>query len=161
MFELQVELEVERKRSEELRAERDALQGEVDEAAEQRVRGRGTRQFRPDPGYRCVVDGDGYAVDGAVLDDFEASLSRVRLVPSYRDGRAEGFKMYGLRDDSLPASCGFHNADVITAVNGLPIATPADALDAYAQLQSEHELTFTVQRRDEILELTIRTPLPE
>lgn len=56
-----------------------------------------------------------------------------RIVPSVRDGKPHGFKLYAIRPGSIYVVLGLRNGDTITAVNGDDITTPDKALRIYTQ----------------------------
>ncbi|HET6337402.1 MAG TPA: PDZ domain-containing protein, partial [Polyangiales bacterium] len=85
----------------------------------------------------------------SVLQDPGAGLGSIRVVPHSKDGRMVGAKLYGIRKDSPLHTLGLQNGDVLLAINGLEIATPDAALDAYSRLRSESNLSVSLERRGE------------
>lgn len=88
------------------------------------------------------------------LADPAGALRSARLVPARRDGRPLGFKIFGIRPVSVPAALGLKNGDLVRAVNGLPLSTPAEALEAYGQLQAAEAITLEITRRGVPMTLT-------
>lgn len=77
-----------------------------------------------------------------------ASLTKqARIMPSVRDGVARGFKLYGIRPDSLPRELGFKNGDLLKSVNGLPLGGVDQALAAYAKLRRSDKLVLEIERK--------------
>ena len=74
---------------------------------------------------------------------------QVRVVPNFKDGVAQGFKLFGIRQLSLGEALAFQNGDVVLAVNGSELSTPEQALQAYAKLQQASELKFAIVRKGE------------
>lgn len=70
-----------------------------------------------------------------------------RLVPSVRNGRPNGFKLYAIRPGSVYALLGLRNGDTITSVNGNAITTPSKALEIYTKLRNANKLTIQFIRR--------------
>ncbi len=110
--------------------------------------------YCPEPG-RCTLP-------RAYLEEMLASpatLSKqARVMPSVRDGVTRGFKMYGVRPDSLPKRLGFKNGDMVTSINGLPLTGMDHAMAAYAKLRRVTVLTVELERKGEVLhkEITIK-----
>jgi general secretion pathway protein C len=83
----------------------------------------------------------------SVLQDPANSLRSIRAVPHSEDDRTVGVKLYGIHQDSLLHTLGLQNGDVLLAVNGLEVATPDAALEAYGQLRSATTLSVSLERR--------------
>ena len=89
---------------------------------------------------RCTQIGGRYELSRGAFDSLNEISSEGRLVPSFQDGKAQGFKIYAIRPDSIYASCGFQNGDVISLVNGMQIDSPEKALNAYAKTKDADAL---------------------
>ena len=81
----------------------------------------------------------------------------MRIVPAFRDGRAEGFKLFGIRPESLPALLGFRNGDLVLKVNGRALSSPESALEAYSALRSEKTFAVELERNGAPMTLRIVT----
>jgi hypothetical protein len=81
--------------------------------------------------------------------------TQARLVPSLRDGVAEGFKIYGIRRNTLPARLGFENGDLVVAINGRSVASLDQAMQAYSELKGASQIEFDVRRENEPKKLTL------
>jgi hypothetical protein len=71
-----------------------------------------------------------------------------RFVPSVKDGKPNGFKIYAVRPSSLFGRLGFRNGDTLKAVNGHSLYTPDDALNSYTSLRNAEKLTIDVEHHD-------------
>lgn len=78
-----------------------------------------------------------------------------RVVPSVKQGVANGFKLYAVRPGSIYAELGFANGDTITAVNGMVLDSMDDALEAYTKLRAATRVEVAIERRGKPIELTI------
>jgi len=79
-----------------------------------------------------------------------------RLVPSLGiDGAQVGFKIYGIRRDSLPKLLGFKNGDMLTAVNGLPLTSVQTTMAAYPEFRKS-DITVEFVRKGVALRRQIR-----
>ena len=81
---------------------------------------------------------------------YERGLSgEARVVPHFVDGETLGIKIVVLRRDSVLGANGHCSGDVITAVNGYPLAPTERALEVFDLLKDERR--FTVEfLRDEV-----------
>lgn len=102
-------------------------------------------------GVRCT--GSSCEVDKSLIDKIlsntTALATSARFVPSIKDGKPNGFKLYAIRPGSVFAKIGLQNADLIKGINGLDMSTPDRALEAYTKLKSASHLTVNVERRGE------------
>lgn len=103
------------------------------------------------------TDADHARIPQRVIDRALAEPALVargaRILPSLTDGRPTGFKLYAVRPSSLYAALGLHNGDTVVAVNGLSLASPDTALDAYRRLRTADHLDLELRRRGEPLTL--------
>ncbi len=108
-----------------------------------------------DKGVRC--SGSSCEVDKSLIDKFLANTTALatsaRFVPSIKDGKPNGFKLYAIRPGSVFAKIGMQNADLIKAINGLDMTTPDKAFEAYTKLKSASHLTVQLERRGENITL--------
>ncbi|MCA9623366.1 MAG: hypothetical protein KC731_30305, partial [Myxococcales bacterium] len=119
------------------------------------------RHLDPDAAQR-VFRGSRQRALVVVLDDgrrrvaadlFERALARkagrppwVRPVRRGPGEPVEGLELRGLRKGSLWEALGFEAGDVVDSVNGYGLATPDEALTAYAALQGERQLQVRLRR---------------
>ncbi len=81
-----------------------------------------------------------------VLTDFNKLLTQIRIVPHFRDGKPDGFKVFNIRPNSFFMKLGMVNGDIIKRVNGLDITGPEQALQMYQQLRQESRITLDLER---------------
>lgn len=93
-----------------------------------------------------------------VLNDPSLIARSARIVPSIKDGKANGFKMYAIRPNSVYAKIGLQNGDTIHSVNGFEITSPDKALEVYTKVKSASSLSVQITRRGQLvtLEYTIK-----
>lgn len=75
----------------------------------------------------------------AWLSNLVCLTRQARIIPSYRDGKPRGFKLYGIRKASLWATLGLKNGDEIRRVAGLPMTKPDEALAIYQKIRTAAE----------------------
>ena len=101
-----------------------------------------------------------FLVSRAARDDAFAEPSAltasVRVVPRMQNGAVDGLALYGIRRASALGQLGFHNGDVLRAINGTDIASPERALEAYARLRNASAYEVRVERRGAPVTLTYR-----
>jgi general secretion pathway protein C len=91
-----------------------------------------------------------YEVQRGTVDSLLGNMSALsraaRIVPEIRDGRAAGFRLFSVRPDGPFAKIGLQNGDVISAINGLEMTTPDNALMVYTKLKSASHLSVGLER---------------
>jgi general secretion pathway protein C len=108
----------------------------------------------PGAGVRQVAD-NRYEIDRNVIDSTLSNLNTIatqaRIVPSFRNGVANGFKLFSIQPGSLYASIGIENGDVIQRVNGYEINSPEKALELYQKLRESAHVTIELDRGGQII----------
>jgi general secretion pathway protein C len=92
-------------------------------------------------------------VERVLREQASAIGGSVRAVPHQQDGRLVGVKLYGISRNHLLAELGLQNGDVLRTINGLELASPDQALDAYAKLRNASHFSVALVRRDRPLTL--------
>lgn len=80
---------------------------------------------------------------------FHSRSRSARIVPSFRKGKAIGFKLFSIRPSSAFAIVGLQNGDVIRSVCSFPLASPDRALEAYRLFKDARDLWFEFERKGE------------
>ena len=101
-------------------------------------------------GTKCTIQKS--VVDG-LLKNTAALATSARFVPSIKDGKPNGFKLYAIRPQSIFGRIGLQNGDTIKAINGSDMTTPDAALALYTKLRNASHLSVTVDRRGETVPL--------
>ena len=78
---------------------------------------------------------------------FAKILESGRLVPYNRDGTMIGFKLIGVKANSLWKKVGLSSGDVVKSVNGQSMAQPDKGFAFYEALQSEREIRVEFLKR--------------
>jgi general secretion pathway protein C len=84
-----------------------------------------------------------------MLSNTAALATAARFVPSIKDGKPNGFKLYAIRPNSIFGKIGLQNGDTIKAINGLDMSSPDKALEIYTKLRYASHLSVSVERRGE------------
>jgi general secretion pathway protein C len=92
-----------------------------------------------------------YNIERGELDKTLGNLNEVatqaRIVPSFKNGKANGFKMFSIKPGSIYSKIGLQNGDVIQKINGYEINSPDKALEIYGKLKDATNVTIELQRR--------------
>ncbi len=117
----------------------------------------------PIPGMAQAQQGDGvrqlsenqYVVARSEINNALTNLSdlatKARIVPSFKNGVANGFKLFSIVPDSLYAKIGIQNGDVIRRINGYEMNSPDKALEIYQKLRDASRIEIEIERRGETL----------
>ncbi|MFL5351169.1 type II secretion system protein GspC [Archangium sp.] len=81
-------------------------------------------------------------------------MMQARVVPSFRDGKPQGFKMFSIRPDSLYSRIGLQNGDVLQRINGLSLDSVERGLEAYQKMRESPRLELEVERNGQPMRLT-------
>lgn len=96
-----------------------------------------------------------YEIERDVIDKTLSNLNTIatqaRIVPSFKNGAANGFKLFSIQPNSLYASIGIENGDVIQRVNGYEINSPEKALELYQKLRESQRVTIELERGGQVL----------
>lgn len=97
------------------------------------------------------VGTNSYEIDRNMLNEQLNDLSKIsrqaRVIPHYRDGKPQGFKIVGVRPNSLYSHIGVRSGDVLKSVNGEEVTSPTKALELYEKLKTTDNVTLDVERR--------------
>jgi len=91
-----------------------------------------------------------YEVPRAEIDRTLSNLNDVamqaRIVPAFKDGQAQGFKLFSIRPDSIYSKIGVQNGDVIKRINGFDMNSPEKALEVYSKLKESSRIEIDIER---------------
>jgi general secretion pathway protein C len=106
------------------------------------------------PGVTKVSDTQ-YTVDRKEVDSALSNLSEVatqaRIVPSFKNGKPNGFKMFSIKPGSIYSKIGLKNGDVIQKINGYEMNSPDKALELYQKLKDAQSVSLELQRRGQTM----------
>jgi len=91
-----------------------------------------------------------FVIDRAEVDKQMENLNQlftqVRAVPHFQDGKAAGFRLFAIRQDSIFEKLGLKNGDVVTGINGNELTDPARAMSLIQELRNEGHISVDVMR---------------
>lgn len=92
---------------------------------------------------RCTL---GRATVDRILASSTLVMRSVRVVPVFKDGQPQGFKLFAIRPGSVFALLGLRNGDFVRSLNGMDLSAPDKALQAYATLRGADEVKLDLER---------------
>jgi general secretion pathway protein C len=100
-------------------------------------------------GVKAISENE-YEIPRGEIDKTLANLNDVamqaRIVPAFKDGVAQGFKLFSIRPDSIYTKIGVQNGDVIKRINGYDLNSPEKALEIYSKLKEASRIDIEVER---------------
>ena len=92
-----------------------------------------------------------YSIERGEIDKTLSNLNSIamqaRIVPSFKNGEANGFKLFAIRPGSLYSKIGIQNGDIIHKINGFSMNSPDKALEVYQKLKSARSIDVELTRR--------------
>lgn len=90
----------------------------------------------------------------SVLGNLNQVATQARIVPSFNNGKANGFKLFSIRPGSLYSKIGIQNGDIVQRINGYEMNSPDKALEIYSKLKDAQSITVDMVRRGKSQTLT-------
>ena len=84
------------------------------------------------------------------LSNLNSIATQARIVPSFKNGVANGFKLFSIRPGSIYEKIGVKNGDVIRKLNGYEINSPDKALEVYAKLKEASKIDIEIERNGSV-----------
>jgi len=102
-----------------------------------------------------VVSANKYEIERGVIDRTLSNMNTIatqaRIVPSFKNGVANGFKLFSIQPGSLYSSIGIENGDVIQRINGYEINSPEKALELYQKLRESQQVSIELERAGQVI----------
>jgi general secretion pathway protein C len=108
------------------------------------------------------IDDSTFEIDRSLVDKVLANPMAIakgaRVMPSSKNGEADGFRLYAVRPSSVYSKLGFANGDTIHAINGFELNSMDKAMEVYGKLRDAGSLQVNITRRGKpvTLNYTIR-----
>ncbi|HEX3759426.1 MAG TPA: type II secretion system protein GspC [Kofleriaceae bacterium] len=97
------------------------------------------------------LDDSNYEIDKSLVEKVllnpMAVAKGARVVPSMKNGKPDGFKLYAIRPSSAFAKLGLANGDTLQSINGFELTSADKALEVYTKLREATSLEVEVTRR--------------
>ena len=82
-----------------------------------------------------------------VLSNLSLVATQARIVPSFKNGKPNGFKLFSIRPGSLYSKIGIMNGDIVQSINGYEMTSPDKAFEIYSKLKDASAITVDLVRR--------------
>jgi general secretion pathway protein C len=83
-------------------------------------------------------------------------LSQVRVRPHFKDGTEDGLEITQIQRDSIFASLGLKDGDIIQKINNKPIKTPDEVMAFYQELKSGSRISISITRGQKLKTINYR-----
>jgi general secretion pathway protein C len=97
------------------------------------------------------IDETTFEIDKALVDKVVANpmafMKGARIVPSMKNGKPDGIKLYAIRPTSPYAKLGLTNGDTLQSINGFELTSVDKGLEIYAKLREATSLEVEIVRR--------------
>ncbi|MBT8492326.1 MAG: hypothetical protein KJO07_04640 [Deltaproteobacteria bacterium] len=106
------------------------------------------------------VDDSTYEIDRKLVDKITSNPALVargaRVVPSIKNGKTVGFKLYAIRPSSVFAKIGLMNGDTLHSINNFELTSLDKGLEIYTKVREASNLSVNVTRRGKQMTLKYR-----
>lgn len=89
------------------------------------------------------------------MRNMDQVLGNARVVPYYRGGQPYGFRVSDVQEGAKIYQLGVRSGDIIKSINGIPIRSPQDALNAYQELGKNTSVDLELERQGQITRVTV------
>jgi len=90
------------------------------------------------------------------IKDVNTLMKQIRIRPNFKNGKPDGFRLTGIRPNSIFYTMGLKSGDVIMGVDGKDIESVDDALKFYQNLQSSSKVQLQIKRRGRLKTIDYR-----
>jgi general secretion pathway protein C len=84
------------------------------------------------------------------LDNRGDLAMQARIMPGFRDGVLQGFRIFSILPGSVYEQLGLKNGDTITSINGSRLDSPEKMLDLYAKLAQADLVEVELERQGQV-----------
>lgn len=106
------------------------------------------------------VDDNTFEIDRKLVDKITANPALAargaRVVPSIKNGKTVGFKLYAIRPSSVFAKIGLMNGDTLHSINNFELTSLDKGLEVYTKVREANNLSVSVTRRGKPVNLSYR-----
>jgi general secretion pathway protein C len=125
---------------------------EISDKKDEKKKTKGKEKSKGDDSGVEKTGANQYVVDQKVLDEIlenpEKLYTQVRVTPHKGSGgNIDGYRMTGIRRNSIFYKLGVKNGDVVHSVNGKALNSMSSAMEAYNSLANAKNFNFDITRR--------------
>jgi general secretion pathway protein C len=96
-------------------------------------------------------------VQEVVRENAASFTDVVRPQPYMPNGQLQGYRIYPGRNRQQFASLGLRPGDLVTAINGMPLNSPAEGMQLFRSLGDATQVTLTIERNGQANDMTLDT----
>lgn len=85
----------------------------------------------------------------AALKNLPQLLTKARVIPSFKDGKPDGFRIFAIAKDSLYAKIGLQNGDILHRINSVDVKNPQNFMKVIGQLKDESSISVDLVRNNQ------------
>lgn len=98
------------------------------------------------------VSGDQWLLDRREIDDamknLPALLTKARIIPNFKNGQPDGFRIFAIAKDSLYSKIGLQNGDILNRINGVEVKDPQNFMKVLEQIKDENDIRIDLVRNN-------------
>ena len=94
------------------------------------------------------------------LGNLNEIAMQARIVPAFKDGVSQGFRLYSIRPNSFYQKIGIQNGDIVKRINGFDMDSPEKALELYSKLRDSSRIDIEIERNGSPLKKTYNISAP-
>jgi len=106
------------------------------------------------------VDDSTFEIDRKLVDKITSNPALAargaRVVPSIKNGKTVGFKLYAIRPSSVFAKIGLMNGDTLHSINSFELTSLDKGLEIYTKVREANNLSVNITRRGKPISLSYR-----
>ncbi len=126
---------------------------EKKKAIARRSSGRGgSRKPKASDTIKQISDNE-WVLDRRELDDslknLPQLLTKARVIPSFKDGKPDGFRIFAIAKDSLYDKIGLQNGDILHRINSVDVTSPQNFMKVIGQLKDETNISVDLVRNNQ------------
>ena len=93
---------------------------------------------------------DRYVLDrqevDSVMDNLPKVLGQARVIPNFKEGKPDGFRIFAIAKDSVYTKIGLQDGDILYRVNEIEVKDPTNVVKIFEQLKDETHITVDLVR---------------
>lgn len=87
-------------------------------------------------------------IDSA-LKNLPQLLTKARIIPNFKDGKPDGFRIFAIAKGSLYSKIGLQNGDILNRINGVEVKDPQNFMKVLEQLKDENSIHIDLVRNNQ------------
>lgn len=88
-------------------------------------------------------------------ENIERLMREAQFVPITAEGKTTGYRLTGIKPNSIYDTLKLQNNDVVLAINNQPVSSPTELMRLYQQLGGQNQVTLHIQRGEQQQNLVV------